>query len=243
MDREKFYAAVRTTLFDGRLSDEQVKGMEPLIDECVKHVEDVRQAAYILGGVYHETGRRMVPVREGFATSDAGARAAVAKLAKKRGAASAVAKYANVAGPYGQVYYGRGRIQITWLENYERLQKRFGRAFVRQPDLLLDSAVDAEVAVIGHLEGIWTGKKLSDYITGSKADYYGARRVVNGTDKAAEIAVYAKSFEAALRTAGYAVAPPVVAPEPKPATAEAPAAKSAWAVIFELLIKVLRGGK
>lgn len=246
MDRAKFYADVRKTLFDGRLSEEQVKGMDPLLDECLKHLNDVRHAAYVFGGVYHETGRKMTPVREGFAKSDAAARAAVSKLAKKRGPNSAVAKYARPAGPHGHVYYGRGRIQNTWLENYERLQKRFGKPYVAQPDMLLDSAADAEVTVVGHAEGIWTGKKLADYIGGEKADYYGARRIINGTDNAAEIATYAKKFEAALRAAGYGAAsvsvkPPAVAPAPQPAT-PAPA-KSIWAALVDIFLKVLRGGK
>lgn len=249
MDRAKFYADVRASLFDGRLSDEQVKGMDPLLDECQKNIDDVRHAAYVFGGVYHETGRKMTPVREGFAKSDAGARAAVNKLAKRRGPNSAVARYARPAGQHGHVYYGRGRIQNTWLENYERLQKRFGRPFVAQPDLLLDDAVDAEVTVAGHIEGIWTDKKLSDYIGGDKCDYFGARRIINGTDKAAEIATYAKRFEAALRAAGYgkkaAVEQPAAVPSPAAPTAPATTAPATtvWDAIFNIIIKLFRGGK
>lgn len=243
MDRAKFYADVRASLFDGRLSDEQVKGMDPLLDECQKNLDDVRHAAYVLGGVYWETGRKMTPVREGFAKTDAGARAAVNKLAKKRGTNSAVARYARPAGPHGHVYYGRGRIQNTWLENYERLQRRFGKPYVANPDLLLDSAADAEVTVIGHAEGIWTGKKLADYISGDKADYFGARRIINGTDRAAEIATYAKKFEAALRAAGYSAKPPAPAKPVAPAPAPAPSATNVWDAIFNIIIKLFRGGK
>lgn len=246
MDRAKFYADVRAALFDGRLSDEQVKGMDPLLDECLKHARDVRHAAYVFGGVYWETGRKMAPVREGFARSDAGARAAVNKLAKKRGPQSAVTRYARTAGPHGHVYYGRGRIQNTWLENYERLQKRFGKPYVANPDLLLDSAADAEVTVIGHLEGIWTGKKLADYIDGDKCDYFGARRIINGTDKAAEIATYAKKFETALRGAGYGVVVAVLTKPaaPVPATpAPTTPTTNVWDAIFNIMIKLFRGGK
>lgn len=243
MDRAKFYADVRASLFDGRLSDEQVKGMDPLLDECQKNLDDVRHAAYVLGGVYHETGRKMTPVREGFAKTDAGARSAVNKLAAKRGPNSAVAKYARPAGPHGHVYYGRGRIQNTWLENYERLQRRFGKPFVAHPDLLLDDAVDAEVTVIGHAEGIWTGKKLADYINGDKVDYFGARRIINGTDKAAEIATFAKKFEAALRAAGYGAKPVAPAKPAAPKPAPTAPARNVWDAIFNIIIKLFRGGK
>jgi hypothetical protein len=47
--------------------------------------------------------------------------------------------------------------------------------------------------------GLFTGKKLSDYITASKTDYVNARKIINGTDKAALIAGYAKQFEQILR--------------------------------------------
>ena len=36
---------------------------------------------------------------------------------------------------------------------------------------------------------------MSDYVNDKKKDYVGARRVINGTDKANLIAGYAKTFE------------------------------------------------
>lgn len=210
MDRAKFFASVRARasgIFGTSLSAAQVKGTEALLDEAQKRGVKTQELAYILGGVYHETGGKMVPVREGFASTDAGARAAVAKLYAKGRIKRNYALPVN-----GVSYYGRGRIQNTHLENYQKLQDRTGHPFVRNPDLLLDDKIDAEVTIIGHLEGIWTGKKLSDYIANGKADYYGARRIVNGTDKAAQIAVYAKAFEKALRESAYIGQ----APQPKP---------------------------
>lgn len=216
MDRSVFYARLRARnsgVFGTSLTQSQVVGIERLLDEAQKHGVPLRQLAYILGGVYHETGRLMVPVREGFAKTDTGARRIVAKRA-----------YGKPAGPYGHVYYGRGRIQNTWLSNMEKLTKRFGIDFVKNPDLLLDPDTDALVTIVGHLEGIWTGKKLSDYILGEKTDYLSARRIVNGMDKAGAIAGYAEAFAKALREAGYIgqapvkpltpVSPPVAPPAP-----------------------------
>lgn len=65
--------------------------------------------AYALATAYHETGRKMVPVREGFASTDAKARRIVGHR-----------KYGKPAGPHGHVYYGRGQVQLTWLSNYRR---------------------------------------------------------------------------------------------------------------------------
>lgn len=51
--------------------------------------------------------------------------------------------------------------------------------------------------------GTFTGKKLDDYIDTGHADYVNARRVVNGTDHATEIAGYAEHYEAALKAADF----------------------------------------
>lgn len=235
MKRTAFYDAVRSTLFGGKLSQSQVAGIDALLDELERNGVALEQSAYVLAGVYHETGRKMVPVREGFASTDAGARATVKKLFEKGRIKT------NYAAPVNGVsYYGRGRIQNTWLANYEKLEKRFGRPFAKQPDLLLDDAIDAEVTVIGHVEGIWTGKKLADYIGNGKKDYVGARRIVNGTDKAAMIAGYAESFEKALKAAAYSGKPSTA---PKPATPAAPAKASWLSALIKALVAIFKGGK
>jgi len=231
MDRKAFYASLRTSLFKGGVSQQQVDGIETLLDQLEKSAVDLEKSAYILAGVYHETGAKMVPVREGFASTDAGARAAVKKLFDKGRIKT------NYAAPVNGVsYYGRGRIQNTWHKNYEKLEKRFGHPFVRNPDLLLDDKIDAEVTVIGHVEGIWTGKKLADYIGGGRKDYKGARRIVNGTDKATMIAGYAESFEKALISSGY-----TGKPRPATETPVTPSAKAGWvSALIALITRIFK---
>src|SRR6476620_10360231 len=97
MRRSDFYDALRRPgagVFTGALSQEQVAGIEGVLD-AMQAVGDNRAKtlAYALATAYHETGRKMVPVREGFASSDEGAIRAVAALARKRGADSAPARY------------------------------------------------------------------------------------------------------------------------------------------------------
>ncbi len=48
-------------------------------------------------------------------------------------------------------------------------------------------------------EGLFSGVRLSDYFSGMKADWTGARKIVNGTDRAKKIAVTARTFDAAIR--------------------------------------------
>lgn len=44
-------------------------------------------------------------------------------------------------------------------------------------------------------QGIYTGRKVGDYISAGKSDYKNARRVINGQDQATAIAEYAENFE------------------------------------------------
>jgi hypothetical protein len=46
--------------------------------------------------------------------------------------------------------------------------------------------------------GRYTGRKLSDYINGTMCNFIGARKIINGIDKAELIAGYARSFLAGL---------------------------------------------
>ena len=58
--------------------------------------------------------------------------------------------------------------------------------------------IASRILVQGMKEGSFTGKKLSDYIGGGKQDFEGARRIVNGTDKAGTFAATARKILAVL---------------------------------------------
>ena len=89
-------------------------------------------------------------------------------------------------------YIGRGLVQITWQKNYER----YG---ISNPADALTWPTALHVCFDGMVTGKFTGKKLSDYISGSHVDFIGARRIINGTDRASLVAGYAKSFQSALK--------------------------------------------
>lgn len=201
-DRQTFYSYIRRAPFGGQLTPQQFSGVEQLLKAWERYGvddPDPRNLAYILAGVFHETGGRMVPVREGFASSDSAARAAVARLY----AQGRISR--NYALPVNGVsYYGRGRIQNTHHENYVALSKRFNLPFDTDPDILIrDGETDAMVTVIGHIEGIWTKGKhtLGKYFNDEKDDPVGARRIVNGTDKSQLISQYHHNFLDALKEA------------------------------------------
>jgi hypothetical protein len=72
--------------------------------------------------------------------------------------------------------------------------------------------IAAEILFTGMEDGWFTGKALDDYFNLLATDYVGARRIVNGTDKASLIAGYARDFEEALKAAGYSSQKPVPGP-------------------------------
>jgi len=170
--------------------------MGDLLDEWEKNgTSDPRHLAYMLATDFHETGSKMQPVREGFKKTDKEARRVVARR-----------KYGKPEGPWGHVYYGRGDIQLTWFDNYVRMGKILGLPLAEKPDLVLKSKVSKAILVEGMLDGAskdgdFTGKSLQDYFNETTDDAVGARRIVNGTDKARLIASYHAEFLEAVEAA------------------------------------------
>jgi putative chitinase len=55
--------------------------------------------------------------------------------------------------------------------------------------------VALDVAYRGMIFGMFTGRKLADYVKpGKTPDYVGARAIINGTDKAKLVAGYANAY-------------------------------------------------
>lgn len=158
-----------------------------IINVCAANGLLRNQCAYVLATAYHETAHTMKPVRE---------YGGEAYLQKK--------KY--------YPYVGMGYVQLTWKENYEKASRKLGVDFVTNPKLLLKQEYAAKILVIGMVEGWFTLRKLSDYITLYKSDFKGARKIINGTDKASLIAGYAEEYDALLKAEGYGTSNP----EPKP---------------------------
>lgn len=89
-------------------------------------------------------------------------------------------------------YFGRGFVQLTWKANY----KKYGIA--DHPEKALEPDLAAYILIDGMVNGVFTGKKLSDYFSKKINDPVGARRIVNGTDRAGQIAVFHAHFYSAI---------------------------------------------
>jgi predicted chitinase len=98
-------------------------------------------------------------------------------------------------------YYGRGYVQLTWSNNYSRAGKElgYGDQFVKNPDMVLNPKIAADIISLGMKNAWFTGVSLNTYIHGNTCDYHNARKIINGLDKAATFASWARIYEAALR--------------------------------------------
>lgn len=190
--RKHFYERYREQ-FTNKLSQSQVDGFEAMFDYWEdSSLSDLRWLAYCLATAYHETGKTMAPVREGFAQSDAESIRVVTRLFEQgRIKRNYALPHAN-----GQSYFGRGLVQITHGYNYERVGRAIGlgRQLYDNPSLALDLKIAVQILFMGMVEGLFTRKRLEDYLNNSKTDYKNARRIVNALDRADLIAGYAKKF-------------------------------------------------
>jgi len=189
IQRKFFFDVARSYLFDGSMTQSQVDGMTAILNYAESIGCDDRHLAYVLATTFHETAETMQPIAE---------------YGKGQGKS-----YGQPAGPYNQVYYGRGYVQLTWYDNYKKQDAKLGLqgALVKNADLALDPTIALQVIFGGMMDGDFTGVGLPKYITctdpsSDTTDYYNARKIVNGLDCATQIRDYARQFSAAIMHAG-----------------------------------------
>lgn len=209
MKHAKFFAAVRLSLFGGRLSTNQVNGVEAILSAWETEPFDARWLAYMFATAFHETDGTMCAVSENLNYSAAGLQATFPKYFTSTQAAIyarqpqriANRAYANRMGNRDEAsgdgwrYRGRGLVQITGRYNYAKYD------IVDDPDLAFDPIKAIEILLDGMINGRFTGKKLADHFSATATDWVGARKIINGTDRAVDIAGHAKKFAAAIEAA------------------------------------------
>jgi len=188
IDRKFFYDSVRKSLFGGKLSQSQVLGLETILREFEnKHSEiGIHQLAYIFATAYHEVNKTMKPIEE-YGKGKTRTYGRKIKMSRQ---------------PYNKpdkLYYGRGFVQLTWFENYEKASKKLGVDFLNNPELALNIEHATSIMFEGMIEGWFTTKKLSDYFNAKGHDPVNARRIINGKDKAELIKDYYYHFVTALK--------------------------------------------
>jgi putative chitinase len=182
-DRAAYFDAVRDRLFEGALEQIHVDGQSVILAVWEYQgggtpMDDERWLAYMLATTYHETAKRMWPITEYGSES-------------------------YLQGKEYWPYIGRGFVQLTWQDNYEKASKILSlydeRDLVDHPELALDSLIATRVLFRGMAEGWFTGRKLGQYFNDTKDDPLNARQIINGNDDDELIAGYHRDFLDALR--------------------------------------------
>ncbi len=189
-----FFEYVRLHLFDGGMSTKQVAGVRSILTAwSAKHAaDDDRYLAYMLGTTHHETGRTMQPIQE------AGGSSYFQKMYDPQGQRPDVAKQlGNTQAGDGVKFHGRGYVQLTGRANYTKWAAKTGWPLADNPYLALEPDIATVILMEGMIAGSFTGKKLADYFNAGREDWVGARRIINGQDRAELVASYAMKYYAA----------------------------------------------
>ena len=194
-DRTKFFEEYRSRF--GSLTQELVEAMEFLLGQIEADKRfagsetDRRQLAYCLATFKWETAHTMKPIDE---------RGGNKYFNTRYGPQTKVGKMlGNTKAGDGALFHGRGYVQLTGRRNYAKAKDLTGVDLTAVPDRAKEPELAYEIAVQGMKDGWFTGKKLSQFIKdGVSPDYENARTIINGHDKASNIADIARRFNEVL---------------------------------------------
>lgn len=224
-DRDIYFDMVRASLFGDKLTQQQVDGQNGILAAWEKYVPsgtDLRWLAYMLATTKHETASEMWPIAE-------------------YGKGSGM-EYGKPTGPYGQVYYGRGFVQLTWWDNYKRADAEANKQFnagwtgdkscEKNADNQLKPEYAAPTMYLGMCQGWFRTKdgapeKLDRYFNDKVDDAYNARGIINGDKSTVPswsngvsignlIKGYHTDFYGALKESSAVPGPEPVPPQPEP---------------------------
>src|SRR5689334_6390280 len=195
LDNEQaFFDNIRDSgIFGSALKPDQVKGLQTVCSAAKAANWPVAFTAYALATACHETAYTMQPVREAYWLSENWRKSNL--------------RY--------YPFYGRGYVQLTWKDNYEKADRELDLSgkLSGNLELALDPDIAARIMVRGMQEGWFAGDKTGKRHTlarhlpatgaANEAQMTSARRIINGTDKAGKIAAEAIKFQKALQAGGW----------------------------------------
>lgn len=195
LDNEQaFFDKLRESgIFGTALKPDQVKGLQTVCSAAKAANWPVAFTAYALATACHETAYTMQPVREAYWLSENWRRKNLRYFP----------------------FYGRGYVQLTWKDNYDKADRELNLSgqLSNNLELALDPDIAARIMVRGMQEGWFAGDRNGKRHTlarhlpangaASVAQMTSARRIINGTDKNDKIAAEAMKFQAALQAGGW----------------------------------------
>ncbi len=197
-DRKKFFDSYRDRF--GPLTSDLVAAMEFLLSQIEQDKRfagtetDRRQLAYCLATFKWETAHTLRPIDEHggpkYFNSRYGPKTRVGKM------------LGNIKAGDGALFHGRGFVQLTGRRNYAKAKALTGVDLLSEPERAKNPELAYTIAVQGMKDGWFTGKKLAQFIKdGRPPDYENARTIINGHDKAQNIADIARQFNEVLLAA------------------------------------------
>lgn len=154
------------------------KNLPLILNQCLDDgVVDRGQIAYVFATAEHEShfGRFMMELADGWdyeGREDLG----------------------NTEPGDGPRFKGRGFVQITGRRNYQIWSEKLGINLIDNPEKAALPEIAAMILVRGMRDGSFTGVGLSDFIVGDRRNFFNARRIVNGLDKADLIEQFAQYY-------------------------------------------------
>ena len=160
--------------------DQKLEVIKTIRQECLTQGVTINaQIAYVLATTEWETAKSYLPVVESYWLPNPD-------------------EYNKLHHSEYYPYYGRGYVQLTWKKNYALFSKLLNKDLVAHPDLALTPNIARYILVHGMKEGLFTGKKLQDYLPKDEetkesieVNFKEARRIINGVDKKCDIALLA----------------------------------------------------
>ena len=81
----------------------------------------------------------------------------------------------------GYRFRGRGYVQVTGRRNYEVWKAKLGVDIVARPDIVSrDPVIAAAILVRGMKDGAFRGRRLDQFVSDMRTDFFNARDVING---------------------------------------------------------------
>ncbi len=197
-DRKKFFDAYRDRF--GALTQDLVDALEFLLSRIEQDTRfgatdtDRRELAYCLATFKWETAHTFRPIDE-FGSD--------ARFNRLYAPGTKVGKtLGNTQAGDGARFHGRGFVQLTGRSNYTRAKTLTNVDLITNPDDAKLPDLAYQIAIQGMKDGWFTGRKLGQFFkSGLPPDYENARTIINGHDKASDIAAIARQFNEVLLAA------------------------------------------
>lgn len=169
------------------ISQSQFTAISFLLDKLdgSERITRLSEYAYVLATIKHETAETYRPIME-------------------------MGSQTYLRGKRYYPWIGRGYVQLTWGDNYKLFGRLLNLPLYEQPDLALERETAWKILDIGMSQGLYTGKKLSDYFNDNTVGVDATRlfvgyrtivgylktprRIINGTDQYRTIGDYAIKF-------------------------------------------------